>query len=226
MSPRQTALHPARQIAIDTETTGVDIRTDRIAEIGAIELYDLLPTGRTFHAYVNPGVLMPTDATDVHGLTDSFLADKTTFANIAPSLMEFIGDALLVAHNASFDIGMLNAELVRLGLPILANTVIDTLAMARAKHPGAPCSLDSLCRRYGVPTAARTKHGALIDAQLLAAVYVELVGRQGGLDLGVVLPTNAVEIVLPTRAPLPPRVTEAELVAHAAMMEAIRGARI
>lgn len=209
--------HSGRQIVIDTETTGVDIRTDRVAEIGAVELIDLLPTGRTFHAYVNPGAPMPADATAVHGLTDAFLADKPTFAAVAPALADFAADAPLVAHNASFDVGILNAELVRHGMPVLANAVIDTLAMARLKHPGAAASLDALCRRYGISTAGRTKHGALIDAQLLAEVYVEIVGRQGGLDLAV-LEVSVGEIVLPTREPLPPRLTEAELAAHAAML--------
>ncbi|MBZ9921478.1 DNA polymerase III subunit epsilon [Mesorhizobium sp. BR1-1-7] len=205
-----------RQIVIDTETTGVDIRTDRIAEIGAVELIDLR-AGRTFHAYVNPGMLMPADATAVHGLTDAFLGGMPTVGAVLPGLLEFIGDAPLVAHNASFDIGMLNAELVHCGRPPLANTVVDTLAMARAKHPGASASLDALCKRYGVSTAARTKHGALLDAQLLAAVYVELIGRQAGLDLTVVVEALA-HIELPTREPLPSRLTAAELAAHAAMI--------
>ncbi|MBZ9888106.1 DNA polymerase III subunit epsilon [Mesorhizobium sp. BR1-1-3] len=208
---------PTRQIVIDTETTGVDILRDRVAEIGAVELIDLRPTGRTFHTYVNPGVPMPADATAVHGHTDAMLAGCPKFAAVAPALVDFIGDAPLVAHNASFDVGIINAELERHGMPALASRVIDTLAMARAKHPGSPASLDALCRRYGISTAARAKHGALIDAQLLAEVYVELVGRQGGLDLAVVAATVAVG-ELPTRLPLPCRLTEAELAAHAVMI--------
>lgn len=219
------AIRPSpRQIVIDTETTGVDVRTDRIAEIGAVELIDLR-AGRTFHAYVNPGMLMPADATAVHGLTDAFLAGMPAVGAVLPGLLEFIGDAPLVAHNASFDVGMLNAELARCGRPPLANAVIDTLAMARAKHPGASASLDALCKRYGVSTAARTKHGALLDAQLLAEVYVELIGRQAGLDLKVVVEALA-HIELPTRESLPSRLTAAELAAHAAMMETIREKRV
>lgn len=205
-----------RQIVIDTETTGVDIRTDRIAEIGAVELIDLQPK-RTFHAYVNPGMPMPADATAVHGLTDAFLADKPAFANTAASLISFIGDAPLVAHNASFDVGILNAEFARCGMPAPANAVVDTLAMARTKHPGASASLDALCKRYGISTAARSKHSALLDAELLAAVYVELIGRQTGLDL--VVAQVAIEVgELPTRAPLPARLTAADIAAHAAML--------
>lgn len=215
-----TGRNSPRQIVIDTETTGVDVRTDRIAEIGAVELIDLR-AGRTFHAYINPCVQMPADATAVHGLTDAFLAGMPAVGAVLPGLLEFIGDAPLVAHNASFDVGMINAELARCGRPPLANTVIDTLAMARAKHPGASASLDALCKRYGVSTAARTKHGALLDAQLLAEVYVELIGRQVGLDLKVAVEALA-HIELPTREPLPSRLAAAELAAHAAMMETIR----
>ncbi|MBZ9973491.1 DNA polymerase III subunit epsilon [Mesorhizobium sp. BR-1-1-8] len=212
-----TTSHSGRQIVIDTETTGVDFLRDRVAEIGAVELIDLRPTGRTFHTYVNPGMPMPADATAVHGLTDGMLAGCPKFAAVAAALVDFIGDAPLIAHNANFDVGILNAELERHGMPALASQVVDTLAMARAKHPGSPASLDALCRRYGIATAARTKHGALIDAQLLAEVYVELVGRQRGLDLAVVAATVDVG-ELPTRLPLPGRLTEAELVAHAAMI--------
>ncbi|MBZ9943458.1 DNA polymerase III subunit epsilon [Mesorhizobium sp. BR1-1-13] len=214
-----------RQIVIDTETTGVDIRMDRVAEIGAVELIDLRPTGRTFHAYINPGVPMPADATAVHGPTDAMLAGCSSFSEVAASLVDFLKDSPLVAHNASFDVGMLNAELQRCGMPALAATVVDTLALARTKYPGAPCSLDSLCRRYGISTAVRTKHGALVDAQLLAEVYVEIIGRQSALEL-VAVERTGTDIVLPTRQPLPARLTAAELAAHAAMMEVIRERRI
>jgi DNA polymerase-3 subunit epsilon len=217
-SAASQATHLAhRQIVIDTETTGVDIRTDRVAEIGAVELIDLRPA-RTFHAYVNPGMPMPADATAVHGLTDAVLAGCNTFAATAHELLQFIGDAPLVAHNASFDIGILNAELVRCGMPILANTVVDTLAMARAKHPGASASLDALCKRYGISTAARTKHGALLDAELLASVYVELIGRQTGLDLVVAQEAIEVGELVARAVPLPARITAAENAAHAAML--------
>ncbi|QKC99196.1 DNA polymerase III subunit epsilon [Mesorhizobium sp. NZP2298] len=217
---------PTRQIVIDTETTGVDIRADRVAEIGAVELYDMLPTGRTFHAYVNPGVPMPADATAVHGITDAMLAGAASFADTAAGLLDFIGNAPLVAHNASFDVGILNAELTRAGMPVLANHVIDTLAMARTKHPGSPASLDALCRRYGISTAARTTHGALIDAQLLAEVYVELVGRQVGLELAFSERTTEIG-ALPVRlVALPGRLTTEELAAHAAMMIELREKRI
>lgn len=169
-----------REIVFDTETTGVDPeRGDRVVEIGMVELEDLTPTGRTFHAYLNPDMAMPAEAARIHGLTDAFLADKPRFSDpdIHNGLLAFIGDAPLIAHNAEFDRRFLNAEFARVGLPsIPQERCIDTLLMARRKFPGSPNSLDALCRRYGIDLAQRDKHGALLDARLLADVYLELRG--------------------------------------------------
>ncbi|MBZ9659736.1 DNA polymerase III subunit epsilon [Mesorhizobium sp. ESP-6-4] len=205
-----------RHIVIDTETTGLDVARDRIVEVGAVELVDLSPR-RSFHAYYNPGIPVPAEATAVHGLTNEFLAAYPAFT--PGQLLEFLGDAPLIAHNAGFDVGILNAELTAAGGDPLPNEVIDSLALARAKHPGAPASLDALCRRCGISTAQRTKHGALLDAELLAAVYVELVGRQATMDLTVET-VQAIDVgALAVRpVPLPPRLTAAEMAAHAAMM--------
>jgi DNA polymerase-3 subunit epsilon len=213
-----------RHIVLDTETTGFDSGKDKLVEVGAIELIDLSPRS-TFHAYINPGIPVPREATDVHSLTDAFLADKPSFAAVASPLKDFLADSPIVAHNAAFDAGFLAAAYAGLQPPsALDNPFIDSLAMARAKHPGSPCSLDALCRRYGISTAHRTKHGALLDAELLAAVYAELVGRQSALDLVGAAAEAASDITLPARpAPLPARLTAAEIAAHAAMMEAIAG---
>ena len=175
-----------REIVFDTETTGLNPAAgDRMVEIGCVEIYNRVETGRHFHAYFNPERLMPSDAEAVHGLTTVFLSEKPLFSEKAPELLEFIGDAPLVAHNASFDFGFLNLELERCGLPpVCTSRMVDTLQLARMKHPGAKHSLDALCMRFGIDRSQRVKHGALLDAQLLAQVYVELTGgRQIGLGL-------------------------------------------
>jgi DNA polymerase-3 subunit epsilon len=175
-----------REIILDTETTGLDPATgDRIVEIGALELYNHLPTGKTFHVYINPERNMPAEAEAVHGLSSEFLSDKPVFAEIAKDFLEFIADSALIIHNASFDVGFLNAEMAFHKLPaLLPERIIDTLHLARQKHPGSANSLDALCRRYGIDNSKRTKHGALLDSELLAEVYLELIGgRQTALNL-------------------------------------------
>lgn len=178
-----------REIIFDTETTGLSpAGGDRLVEIGCIEMIGRVETGRTFHAYFNPDRFMPSEAEAVHGLSDVFLSDKPRFAERAEELLEFIADSPLVAHNASFDFGFLNNELTLCGRESVAmDRMVDTLVMARAKHPGAKHSLDALCTRFGVDRTQRVKHGALLDAQLLAQVYIELTGgRQIGLGLSSV----------------------------------------
>ncbi|MEZ7812532.1 MAG: DNA polymerase-3 subunit epsilon [Paracoccaceae bacterium] len=175
-----------REIVLDTETTGFEPASgDRIVEIGAIELINHMPTGQTYHQYINPERPMPKAAYDVHGLGDDFLRDKPVFAKIAEDFLAFIANAPLVIHNASFDMKFLNAELVGIGLPALPmSRSIDTVHMARKKFPGSPASLDALCRRFGVDNASRQKHGALLDSEILAEVYLELIGgRQPDLVL-------------------------------------------
>ncbi|OCC23990.1 DNA polymerase III subunit epsilon [Croceicoccus estronivorus] len=175
-----------REIIFDTETTGFDPKKgDRMVEIGCIEMVNRVLTGRTFHAYFNPDRSMPAEAEAVHGLSDTFLSDKPRFHERAEELLEFLADSPLVAHNAGFDFGFLNAELDICGLEAVSTTrMIDTIAIAKVRHPGAKLSLDALCTRYGVDRSHRTKHGALLDAELLAQVYVELTGgRQIGLEL-------------------------------------------
>jgi DNA polymerase III subunit epsilon len=176
-----------REIVFDTETTGLDpLAGDRIVEIGAIELVNHIPTGRHFHAYLNPERPMSADAARIHGLDDAFLKDKPRFAEIAEELVAFLDEGNLIAHNASFDMGFINAELKRLGRPPISDErVIDTLLLARRKHPGSPASLDALLSRYQIDASRRTLHGALLDAELLAEVYIELIGgRQAALTLG------------------------------------------
>lgn len=178
-----------REIVLDTETTGVEANSgDRIVEIGCVELVNHCPSGRNFHVYINPERSMPDGAFRVHGLSEAFLSDKPLFAAIADDFVAFIGDARLVIHNAAFDIGFLNMELKRLGRgPIEPARVVDTLAMARRKHPGASNSLDALCSRYGIDNTRRTKHGALLDSEILAEVYIELIGgKQTSLGLGTI----------------------------------------
>jgi len=175
-----------REIVFDTETTGLNPGGgDRIVEIGCVEVYNRVETGRSFHAYFNPDRDMPFDAQEVHGLTNLFLSDKPRFPELADDLLDFLEDSPLVAHNASFDFGFLNFELERCGKsPVSMSRMVDTLTLARTKHPGAKHSLDALCMRFGVDRSQRIKHGALLDAQLLAQVYVELTGgRQIGLGL-------------------------------------------
>jgi DNA polymerase-3 subunit epsilon len=175
-----------REIVFDTETTGFNpAGGDRMVEIGCVEMFNRVETGRHFHAYFNPEREMPSDAEAVHGLTTIFLSDKPRFSEGAEELLDFIGDSPLVAHNASFDFGFLNFELTSCGRPaVCTSRMVDTLTLARARHPGAKHSLDALCMRFGIDRSQRVKHGALLDAQLLAQVYVELTGgRQIGLGL-------------------------------------------
>lgn len=217
-----------REIIFDTETTGLDpLKGDRMVEIGCIELINRVPTGRTFHAYYNPQRSMPAEAEAVHGLSDRFLSDKPLFKDGCEELLEFLGDSMLVAHNARFDFGFLNAELglcrkAEIGL----HRMVDTVAIARTKHPGAKHSLDALCTRYGIDRSHRIKHGALLDAELLAQLYVELTGgRQIGLVLGeAVAATTSASL---TDRPAVPRVerpfrhfapSHAELARHAAFV--------
>jgi len=218
-----------REIVMDTETTGLEPNGgDRIVEIGGVELINHLPTGRTYHQHINPERPMPREAFEIHGLGDSFLRDKPVFDRIADDFLAFIDGAKLVIHNASFDMGFLNAELVRSGRPGLpADLAIDTLAMARRKFPGAQASLDALCKRLGVDNSAREKHGALLDSEILAEVYLELLGgRQRGLTLESATATAVTgqdpetEWVAPPRpTPLGPRLTDAERAAHDAFID-------
>lgn len=219
-----------REIIFDTETTGLDPqRGDRMVEIGCIEMFNRVPTGRTFHAYFNPQRSMPAEAEAVHGLSEAFLADKPRFAERAAELLEFIGDCPLVAHNAGFDFGFLNAELALCGIEAVCRTrMVDTVAIARTRHPGAKLSLDALCTRYGIDRSHRTKHGALLDAELLAQVYVELRGgRQIGLELAAerreeivtVIKVRTDRVFRPAR---PHVASEAELVAHAEFIKTLK----
>jgi DNA polymerase III subunit epsilon len=180
-----------REVVFDTETTGLSPATgDRLVEIGCVELIDRTPTGNTFHCYFNPERSMPIEAQNVHGLSESFLADKALFADKVEELLDFLADSPLVAHNAAFDFAFLNNELAESGRLTLAMTrMVDTLHLARIRHPGAKHSLDALCTRYGIDRSHRVKHGALLDAQLLAQLYIELTGgRQIGLELSRFVP--------------------------------------
>jgi len=211
-----------REIVLDTETTGLDpLAGHRVVEIGCIELVNTVATGKTFHAYFNPEMIMPTGAEDIHGLSDEFLSDKPLFAEKAEEFLAFVADAQLVIHNAQFDLGFLNAELERLGQPRLANPYVDTVSMARRKFPGQRASLDALCERFNIDNSSRTKHGALLDSELLAEVYLELSGgRQRDLGLA---PEMAVQpgagalaaTGLPVRPARPHVPSAAELAAHA-----------
>ena len=220
-----------REIVFDTETTGFDPRTgDRVVEIGCVELVNHIVTGQTFHVYINPERSMPRAAFEVHGLSDDFLADKPRFAEIAEDFLAFVGDARLVAHNAEFDFKFVNAELGRLGLPPIGlDRMVDTLALAKRKHPAGPNSLDALCSRYGIDNSRRDLHGALLDSELLAEVYVELIGgKQAALSLVSDEPrangrgngaTRTVVTGPRTRpTPLAPRIHEEECAAHAAFV--------
>jgi len=216
-----------REIIFDTETTGLDSREDRVIEIGGVELVNSFPTGRTFHVYINAqGRPVHPDALAVHGISEADLADKPTFPEISESFLEFIDGARLVAHNASFDMGFINAEFGRLGLPPIAQErVLDTLALARRKHPMGPNSLDALCKRYGIDNSRRTKHGALLDSELLAEVYVELIGgKQATLVLetagsNAAGPADVMDArVVQRPVPLPSRLTEDQCAAHAALV--------
>jgi len=217
-----------REIVLDTETTGLDpLAGHRVVEVGCIELVNTVATGKTFHAYFNPEMIMPTGAQDVHGLTDEFLADKPLFAERIEEFLAFIADAQLVIHNAQFDIGFLNAELERVGRPRLANAYVDTVSVARRKFPGQRASLDALCERFSIDNSARTKHGALLDAELLAEVYLELSGgRQRDLGLAPEIAGATVSGLLaagnrPVRPPRPHLPSAAELAAHADFLKQI-----
>ena len=218
-----------REIVLDTETTGLDpFDGHRIVEIGCIELINCIPTGRRWHCHVNPERDMPYAAFEVHGLSLEFLRDKPRFAELADDMLTFIEGAMLVMHNAAFDFAFLNAELDRLARPLLRwDRVIDTLALARRRHPGSPCSLDALCKRYGIDLSEREKHSALLDCRLLAGVYVELVGgHQARLDFAVngaqaaLLHANA-EGSRPRPRPLAPRLSAAEIEAHRAFVASL-----
>ncbi|HEV2899672.1 MAG TPA: DNA polymerase III subunit epsilon [Pseudaminobacter sp.] len=218
-----------REIIFDTETTGLDPREDRIIEIGGVELVNRFPTGRSFHVFINPqGRDVHPEAQAVHGIGNADLADKPPFPEVAAKFLEFIDGAKLVAHNAGFDMGFVNAELARLGTPAIGpERVVDTLALARRKHPMGPNSLDALCRRYGIDNSRRTKHGALLDSELLAEVYIELIGgKQAALILDAVSVTPAgdaamIHVELSVRArpePLPERISDAERADHARLV--------
>jgi DNA polymerase III subunit epsilon len=218
-----------REIVFDTETTGLDpLQGHRLVEIGCIELVNRIPSGQVFHRYVNPDRDMPHEAFAVHGLSLEFLQDKPRFPDICEELIEFIGDAPLVAHNASFDLGFLNAEFERCKKMLLTrDRLVDTLMLARRRHPGGSNRLDDLCARYGIDNSRRTKHGALLDAELLAEVYVELIGgRQASLILVETSHEIGTTRYRTTAAPprpvaLPPRLSDAELVAHAAFIASL-----
>lgn len=216
-----------REIVFDTETTGLDpARGDRLIEIGCIEIINRIPTGREFHHYINPERDVHPDAVAVHGLTQEFLKDKPLFITVAQPFLDFIGDAPLVAHNGTFDLGFINAELARLQKPTLPpHRIVDTLQIARRKHPAGPNSLDALCKRYRIDNTKRTKHGALMDAALLAQVYVELLGeRQATLGLAEKGSAQARAATArgakakPRPEPLPPRITPDQIEAHRAFV--------
>jgi DNA polymerase-3 subunit epsilon len=216
----------SRSVLFDTETTGLDPRAgDRVIEVACLELVRDLPTGRTFHALIDPERDVPEDAARVHGITAAQLRGKPRFAEVAPALLDFLGDGALVAHNAAFDFGFLDAEFGRLGQPPLARErMVDTLALARARFPGLPNSLDALCRRFGIDLSERTTHNALLDCRLLAQVYVELTGgRQRGLELAASEVAAGADY-----APVGPRrivrvePTAAQLAAHEAFLAKLK----
>jgi len=213
-----------REIVLDTETTGLDaLRGDRLVEIGCVEMFNHMPTGQTYHVYINPERDMPQEAFAVHGLSTEFLADKPLFAAVADEFLEFIGDAPLIIHNASFDIGFINMELDRLKrAAIPRERLVDTLLLARRKHPGVSNRLDDLCSRYAIDNSRRTKHGALLDAELLAEVYIDLIGaRQSSLILAETERTqiHVVEVTRRVReVPLASRITVEERESHRAFV--------
>ncbi len=215
-----------REIVLDTETTGLDPEAGhRIVEIACVELANHLPTGRVFHRYVNPERMVAAEALLVHGLDDAFLARHPVFAALADELLAFIGEGPLVIHNAEFDLRFINAELKRIGRPALACRFTDTLALARRRYPGAPASLDALCRRFAIDLSAREQHSAKLDCELLAAVYLELIGgRQPGLDLaaGAGALGNG-GIARPLRTARPHAASPEELAAHAAFIAKLAG---
>jgi DNA polymerase-3 subunit epsilon len=216
-----------REIVLDTETTGLSPATgDRLVEIGCVELINHIPSGRHYHVYINPERSMPEEAFRVHGLSDDFLRDKPLFKAVAEDFLTFIGDAQLIIHNASFDMGFLNAELERIGRRPLTNPVLDTVMLAREKHPGARVSLDAMCKHYGIDNSRRTLHGALLDSEILAEVYLELIGgKQVSLALiaeNRISGADAIAarvVARPRPNPLPPRISPQELAAHKAFVE-------
>jgi DNA polymerase-3 subunit epsilon len=217
-----------REIVLDTETTGLDPASGhRVVEVGCIELINRFPSGKTFHRYLNPERDMPSEAFAVHGLSGEFLKDKPSFSAIADELVSFIGEVPLVAHNAAFDFGFLNAELERAGkTPVARERMVDTLLLARRRHPAGPNGLDHLCARYGIDNSRRTKHGALLDAEILAEVYIELIGgRQASLILvesGLAAVDAGGAIIVRARPePLPRRLTDGELQVHMAFIETL-----
>ncbi len=223
-----------REIILDTETTGLDpLQGHRLVEIAALELTNHLPTGRTYHTFINPNRDMPREAEAIHGLSGEFLKDKPQFRDVADAFHEFIGDSLLIIHNASFDLGFLNAELGFVKkAAILHERVIDTLAMAKKRHPMGPNSLDALCKRYNIDLSKRTKHGALVDCELLAEVYLELVG---GRQIALTLPTQAtmrhlniipVSVSLKRDRPLAQRLSEEEIQQHQDMVKTLGAAAL
>ena len=211
-----------REIVMDTETTGLDpYDGHRLVEIGGVELINHVPTGRTYHQYINPKRDVPTEAFEVHGLSQEFLSDKPVFSEVADQFLDFVQDAKLVIHNATFDMKFLNAELSWIDKPLLPNNqAIDTLAIARRKFPGSPASLDALCRRFGIDNSARTLHGALLDSEILAEVYLELLGGKQPdfalLTTASVKSSNTQIDWKPSARPtqLPSRVSENEKAAH------------
>jgi len=214
-----------REIVLDTETTGLDCLTgDRLIEIGCVELLNHISTGRTFHRYINPRRAVSFGAGEVHGITDEFLREQPCFEEVVDDFAEFIGDSVLIAHNAGFDRGFINFELGLCGRASIAeHRFVDTLLLARRRHPNGPNSLDALCARFGIDNTARVKHGALLDAEILAEVYIELLGgRQATLALGSLgrLVSAAVEAIRVAARPRPlaPRVTAADLDAHRAFL--------
>lgn len=221
-----------REIVFDTETTGLDpAQGHRVVEIGAVEISNLIPTGRVFHVYIDPERDMPEEAFRVHGLSREFLAQHRKFAEIVQEFLDFVEDSPMVAHNAEFDVRFLNFEFGRLELPPLAPArIVDTLAMARRLHPGSPASLDALCQRYGVDLSRRDRHGALLDAGLLAEVYAELRGgRQAALSLSAVSVARrawANDLLRERPAPLPERLTADEIDSHETFISALSKAPI
>jgi DNA polymerase III subunit epsilon len=217
-----------REIILDTETTGLDPkRGDRLIEIGCIEIFNRIPTGREYHCFINPERDVPAEAQKVHGISTDFLKDKPLFPKVARDFLAFIGDDTLVIHNAQFDIGFLNFELERCGhAALMMDRVVDTLALARRKHPAGPNNLDALCKRYGIDNSKRTKHGALVDSLLLAEVYIELLGeRQAALGLqsnqsgGVQSARAGKQKAQQRPQPLPARITADGLTAHRVYIE-------
>jgi len=220
-----------REIVLDTETTGFDPNSgDRIVEIGAVELIGHVATGKTYHEYINPERSMPDEAFQVHGLGDDFLRDKQKFAAVGQSFLDFVGDSKMIIHNAAFDMKFLNFELAKMGLRQLPwEQALDTLAIARKKFPGSPSSLDALCRRFGIDNSSRTLHGALLDSEILAEVYLELIGGKQP-DFGLSNnagpkegDTNEVWTPRPRPTPLPSRLSEKESAAHAEFVSKLGG---